>query len=189
MTLSRTMLRRMDVLSALVLVLAAGIYISPVSITAPETTALTQASMTMPAPAAADTLDARYVISTNILSASRRAPARRYVSPDLAGATEFSMPTAFAPSVDSTNINLATGEGEDAVPALYGTVQTDGVWRALLRLSGNDANPSLFREGDKRGAYRVVRIRSNAVVVAGPSGQRTLRLAHPARGDSIGKSP
>ena len=93
-----------------------------------------------------------------------------------------------------TELLLGIGDGSaavdaDAVPALYGTVNTDGVWRALLRLSGSDPNPSLFKEGDQRGGYRVVSIRSNAVVVAGPSGQRTLRLVQPARGDSMGKTP
>ncbi len=135
-------------------------------------------------------LDALQVANANILSASRRAPQRRYVSPDVATETGFSMPAAFVSAPDSSVVNASTADDDaDAVPALYGTVNTDGVWRALLRLSSSDPNPSLLQEGDKRGAYRVVSIRSNAVVVAGPSGQRTLRLARPARGDSMGKTP
>jgi len=172
-----------------VLVVAAVLYLWPVSIAAPGAAAQRTASLTKPATVSADTLDVALVTNANILSASRRAPTQRYVSPDLASATEFSMPAAFRPSVDSSSASSATVANDDAVPAWYGTVHADGVWRALLRLSANDANPSLFKEGDKRGAYRVVSIRSNAVVVAGPSGQRTLRLAQPARGDSMGKTP
>lgn len=182
-------LKRLDILSAVLLALAAATYLWPVTVAAPVATQRADSAMTTAPRLAGDTIDANQVIRANILSASRRAPERRYISPALASATEFSMPAAFAPGADSASVNSAADDTEDAVPALYGTVNTDGVWRALLRLSENDANPSLFREGDKRGAYRVVSIRTNAVVIAGPSGQRTLRLAQPARGDSIRKSP
>ncbi|MBC8087985.1 MAG: hypothetical protein H7Z40_12025 [Phycisphaerae bacterium] len=181
-------LRLLDVLSATLFVLAAAVYLWPVSLTAPSTTPRTDARLPTVVREVDNADHVQQVITANILSASRRAPERRYLSPSLASETDFSMPAAFAPVTDSTSAAALAQDSDDAVPALYGTVNTDGVWRALLRLSGNDVNPSLFREGDKRGGYRVVSIRSNAVVVAGPAGQRTLRLAQPAPGDSIRKS-
>lgn len=186
MNISAGTLRRLDVLSLAVLAASVVLYVWPVSIPKPDETASLPAIVRPRVAAEPDTLDARQVVNANILSASRRAPQRRYVSPELASASEFSMPAAFAPSTDSSN---AKSGDADAVPGLYGTVNTDGVWRALLRLSSSDPNPLLLKEGDQRGGYRVVSIRSNAVVVAGPSGPRTLRLAQPARGDSMGKTP
>lgn len=190
MNVSLRALRRLDIVSMIVIAVAVGIYAWPVSADIAEQAAPPLAGVALRVTSEPDTLDALQVASANILSASRRAPVRRYLSPDATPASDFSMPAAFATPVDSPGTsNVATDDDADAVPALYGTVNTDGTWRALVRLSSSDPNPTLLKEGEKRGAYRIISIRSNAVVVAGPSGQRTLRLARPARGDSIGKSP
>lgn len=196
MTIARSVLRQLDVLSALLVAVALGLYLWPVGVSAPasDTRERVPGAAVLPdngnsaSPNAAPD-QAQTIVNANILSASRRAPTRRYASPEVAALQEFSMPAAFAPS-NQSDAQTADGEtNDDRVPAFYGTVNSDGTWRALMRLSNADANPSLFKEGDRRGSYRVVSIRANAVVVAGPSGQQTLRLAAPARGDSIGKIP
>ena len=194
MSMSSGALRRLDVISALLLVAALAVYVWPISVGSRGQSQVRVAAVSIPSPVAADTSDAQTVIVANLLSASRRAPLRRYVSPDIAAATEFSMPPAFAPASgssasDAANDNSANDGDDEAVPALYGIVSVSGSPRALLRLSPGDANPSLFGEGDTRGAYRVISIHSSSVVLAGPSGSRTLSLARPARGDSIGKTP
>lgn len=190
MNISLATLKRLDVVSLLIIAAAAAVYVWPVSVADADSAGAPLPSVPLRAISQPDTLDALRVTRANILSSSRRAPERRYVSPDVASASDYTIPAPFAPPTDPQQASGAAADADqDAVPALYGVVNTDGTWRALLRLSDSDPNPVLLREGDKRGAFRVVSIRSNAVVVAGPSGQRTLRLARPARGDSIGKSP
>lgn len=176
-----------DVLSAVLFVGAAALYLLPVRI---DTTA--QKLFAGPAPLPSVPVaqltsgdEAAVIANANILSSTRRAPEKRYVSPDRAEPTGFELPAPFATAPESATPDSIADI--DAVPSLFGIVSIDGITRALLRLSENDINPVLLREGDSRGRYRVVTIRSNAVVVAGPAGNRTLRLAKPARGDSTGK--
>ena len=180
-------LRTLDGLSGLALLIALGLYLWPVGVQSPDVAAATQPKIV--ASARVTTLndnEAAVVVASNILSSGRHAPSVRYTSPDLSSAPDYSMPTAFvAASADSMK---AAPDEPDAVPSLYGIVNSDGTWRALLRLAEGDASPILLREGDRRGAYVVVSIRPNIVVVAGPSGQRTLRLTRASRTDSTGKS-
>lgn len=133
--------------------------------------------------------DAALVVSANVLSGSRKAPSVRYVSPENLPQTGYEMPAAFQPAPSP---DVAAGDSAanrtDAVPTLYGIVSNNGTWQALLRLSADDAAPVLLREGDRRGAYRVVSIASDRVVVANSAGQRTLRLARP-RNDSTTLHP
>ena len=134
-----------------------------------------------------DSANVATVISANILSGSRRAPSVHYLSPDAELMRASTPPTAsMIAAVDSPVADIS---GYDATPALYGIVSTGGTWRALLRLSPGDAHPSLFIEGDRRGAYRVVTIAQDRVTLAGPTGPRTLRLTRTTVGDSTGKRP
>lgn len=188
MMLSQRSLRTLDVISGLALLIAATLYLWPVHATV-------RAAPMVPEPAVAvaesgrmsGENDVAVVVSSNILSSGRHTPSTRYVSPDLMPAPDYSMPAAFAASANADSAKAAT-QDPDAVPSLYGIVNSDGTWRALLRLDEADPSPMLLREGDRRGTYRVMSIRSNAVVVAGPSGQRTLRLTPVPRNDSTGKS-
>lgn len=186
MTSSRRGVAVIDMLSGLLLVGAAALYWWPVraSVAASNPTALSTAVLRADS-SFSQTDDVGAIVAANIMSGTRRAPSKRYVSPDRAGPSEYEMPPAFAPARDS----VTSGNADDAesVPSLFGIVNVDGVSRALLRLSEREANPVLLREGDSRGSYRVISIRSNFVIIAGPSGQRTLRLARPALGDSTGK--
>ena len=181
-------LRTLDVLSGFALLIALGLYLWPVSVSVPSGTTSTESKLV--ASAARTTSsdnDATVVVASNILSSGRHAPGVRYTSPDLLPAPDYSMPAAFANAM-TTDRAKAKADEPDAVPSLYGIVNSDGTWRALLRLAESDASPALLREGDRRGPYVVVSIRPNAVVVAGPSGQRTLRLTRASRTDSTGKS-
>lgn len=175
-----------DVVSAILIAVAIALYVWPVRISAPPApgVAVNLALPSMPI-AVASGDEVTSIVASNIMSASRQAPASRYVSPDRMGQPEFTMPAAFLPTPDPATANAESEE--DAIPSLYGIVNIEGTSRALLRLSESDASPVLLREGDKRGAYRVVTIRANAVIVAGPSGQRTLHLSKSARSDSTGK--
>lgn len=193
MSLNQNAIRVLNRLAIGLFVVAVVIYVWPLGSGLPgETRAGLSTTVAPPAPRN-DTSDARSVVSANILSASRRAPSQRYVSPEVAVQPAFVMPAAFAPTTsniagDSMSSPGSTDAG-DEVPALYGIVSMNGTSRALLRLSSADASPSLFGEGDKRGNYRVMSIRGNSVVLATPSGTRTLRLARSARGDSSGIMP
>ena len=181
-------LRTLNALSGLAFLVAIGLFLWPVGVPVPRATATTEAKLVASAAnALPNDNDATTVVASNILSSARHVPGVRYTTPDLLPAPDYSMPSAFAP-VMNTDSARAKAEAPDAVPSLYGIVNSDGTWRALLRLAESDASPTLLREGDRRGSYVVVSIRPNAVVVAGPSGQRTLRLARPSRTDSTGKS-
>ncbi|MGV3711302.1 MAG: hypothetical protein ACO1Q7_20950 [Gemmatimonas sp.] len=201
MTLSSSARRLLEGFAVLALLAAVALYAIPVrpprpgTPTVPSVNAVPSAqsfeaaaanAQQLTASASAATENAASVVNANILSGSRRAPASRYVSPDAIPAADFSMPAVFAPTPASDP--SGAGDVDSDVPALYGIVNTNGVWRALLKLE-EQSGPTLLAEGDRRGSYRVVSIRSNAVVVAGTSGQRTLRLSRAAGGDSTGKSP
>lgn len=177
-------------MTALLFAAAAAVYLWPIAVSKPSQAAVAMKSTAVTPPKATDTTDAHVVVSANILSASRRTPSRRYVSPEVASPTDLDMPAAFEPATMSvaTDSTGSESDGSDTIPALYGIVNSGGVWQVLVRLSLDDATPTLLKEGDKRGSYRIVSIRANAVVVAGPSGQRTLRLARMSRGDSSGKN-
>ncbi|MCU0635988.1 MAG: hypothetical protein MUE41_14025 [Gemmatimonadaceae bacterium] len=114
------------------------------------------------------------MVSQNIFSASRSAPATRWSPPGLETAPPPDMPAiepTASPSVtaDSTMVS-------DEVPALYGTVVGEGAPRALLRLAPSDVAPRLYAVGERHGGWRVVSIDQRRVVLAGSAGTRTLRL-------------
>ena len=177
----------LDALSILGLIAAAGITMLPgvLRVTAVEPEPKTNIALPIVHNNAADS-NAMTVVAANMLSGSRHAPTVHYQSPDVDVMQAFT-PAVVMAKPDSTAANRAANG--DVVPGLYGIVNVDGTWRALLRLSNSDANPTLFKEGDRRGAFRVVSILSDRVVLAGASGQRTLRLARSAPGDSTAQRP
>ena len=176
----------LDTLSVIGLIAAAIIALMPARVQLPNATPRAKTAMTLPTGADYRGLaDEQLVLAANILSSSRHEPKVRYKSPDA------EVMQAFAPAVvglkpDST---VADSTGlTDVIPSLYGIVNNNGSWQALMRLSSSDVSPTLFKEGERRGAYRVVSIFSDRVIVAGSSGQRTLRLARTAPGDSTGST-
>lgn len=114
------------------------------------------------------------VVSQNLFSATRSAPATRWTPPGL----ETPPMPADQPVLDSVASLPMAGDSTmaDAVPALYGTVIGDAAPRALLRLADDDVAPRLYRVGDRHGGWRVVSIARDRVVLAGAGGSRTLQL-------------
>jgi hypothetical protein len=156
-------------LTAVYIVMAAVAFVLPTRVpdSAIEPGALrTVAAATAPA-ALHDGSVGDVIVNANIFSFSRKAPARRY-DPLTFGteAEALPQPVAAAPVVSD----------EDAVPKLYGIVGGPDGAAALLRLDAAIAGALLYRAGEKGGAYRVVEIHEQSVVLSGPSGRITLRL-------------
>jgi hypothetical protein len=120
---------------------------------------------------------AERVVRTDIFSARRSAPAKRYVFGDTAQDADVtptemaSTPLAGEP-VDSAAVSTAT----DAVPHLYGTMLGAGGASALLKLDASVSEPRLYRVGDRAGGYRVVEIGDRQVTLSGSGGRVVLRL-------------
>lgn len=199
-------LRLLDSFSALLLLAAVVAYAWPVRVdmtSANSASALTQGATGTTARVAGNTSSdaiaetsaanasaADAIVSANILSGSRHAPTVRYTSPDRMPDVAYVPPPAFARPAppDSMTGAFAGGDtsatGSDPVPSLYGIVHANGAWQALVRLSASDHAATLLREGDTRGAYRIVSIAADRVVIAGSGGERTLRLSRKPRNDS-----
>lgn len=119
-------------------------------------------------PAAAQT-----IVDANIFSSSRAAPAVRYsaLEPD---------PGTGAAMIPDPAMVEATGVTDDeAVPHLYGTVIGPRGATALMRLDPGIPGAQIYREGDRGGIYRVVRINEQSVILSGPEGRIVLSLIPP----------
>jgi hypothetical protein len=136
---------------------------------------------------------------TNIFSASRTPPVKRYTPPEQSvgssGGGTLALPafsatasdTAYAPLPSFNAAASSIGDSsasaqpsthvEDPVPRFYGTVAGGASGRsALLRLDAHIPGARLYREGDRGGRYRITRIRDDAVTLDGPSGSIVLHL-------------
>ncbi|MEN9508500.1 MAG: hypothetical protein RLZZ621_1063, partial [Gemmatimonadota bacterium] len=119
------------------------------------------------------------IISNNIFSITRRPPATRFQLPPSDAESEVT-PSAFAdPTPGAMPMDVSAVPSTENVPALFGTMRANGGAMALLRLDASQRTPQLYGEGDRAGGFRVVRIDTDAVVLSGPSGPVTLRLARP----------
>jgi hypothetical protein len=118
------------------------------------------------------------VVKTNVFSARRSAPSRRYMFGEVPAAADVmaqdvSTPASLAGEpVDSTTASTMN----DAVPHLYGTMLGPNESTALLRLDARIPEPRLYRVGDRAGGYRVADIADRSVTLAGPNGRVVLRL-------------
>jgi hypothetical protein len=112
---------------------------------------------------------AQAIIEANIFSASRVAPRTRY-NP-LASDSEDVAPPVYDSAIADT-----TAMGGEAVPQLYGVVLGPGGATALMRLDASVPDAQLYREGERAGGYRVLKISEGAVTLAGPRGRIVLRL-------------
>lgn len=122
------------------------------------------------------------VVNGNVFSATRRAPTVRFVVPGQTALDMAPMTASMSPA--------ASGDGEgNGLPRLSAIVAMDGERRALLQFVVSDGAPRLYRVNDVHSGYRIVRIDSNAVVVASRAGTRTLRLSQRAAPDTLEKRP
>ena len=113
------------------------------------------------------------IVTANIFSAERKPPRSRYnpFEPD---------PIAPEPSLGGAMaVDPAVTSDEGAVPRLFGIMSSPAGANALMRLDPAVPEAVLYREGDRAGQYRVVKINPQSVVLSGPRGQTVLQLKRP----------
>ena len=152
-----------------ILFVAAGVMLWLVPPRAPATSALPSA-LTRPTAQAAstpssDSVSISTIIASNIFSPSRAAPRSRYspatgTEPSPAGVEQ--VPSASLVSPPPLHV--------------FGTMMGPGGATALMVTDSAGASGRLYREGDKIGGYRIVRITGSSVIVTGPSGRVELRI-------------
>lgn len=171
--------------AATVLLVLAGILV--LVIPSPSPTAKAPAAVSFSAASTegvrvpmADVGAAERVVRTNIFSARRAAPSRRYSFGDPSSDPESTVDAGMAAITEGlTTDTLAASMAVDVVPHLYGTMIGPSDPTALLRLDASVSEPKLFRVGDRAGGYRVVEIADRSVTLTGPSGRVVLRLPRP----------
>lgn len=123
------------------------------------------------------------VIDANVFSPTRTAPEMRYspFEPDPA--------TVAAPMTDSVPSDSTMVSEDEGVPKLYGTIIGPGGAAALMRLDPAAPNAVLYREGQRGGAYRVIKVDEQSVVLRGPEGRIVLKLVRQEGHDRETKLP
>lgn len=165
-----TILRGLSVFFA---ALAVTVFLWPVSVPRDQ---IAPAGLDAPSsqPArASDPAITQSIVTSNIFSAARKPPRSRY--------------NPFEPDPIAPELSLGTGSmvdtgvvsNEDAVPSLFGIMSSPAGANALMRLDPGVPEAVLYREGDRAGQYRVVKINSQSVVLSGPRGQTVLQLKRP----------
>jgi hypothetical protein len=111
--------------------------------------------------------DADAIVAFNMFSASRAAPAARYTPPGAGG-----------PSADASDASMQNEPAAPAAPPprVYGTMTGPNGATALIEGDSAGSSSRLYREGDRVGAYRIVKILPSSVVVTGPSGRVSLKV-------------
>jgi hypothetical protein len=110
------------------------------------------------------------IIASNIFSSSRKPPRSRY------------NPFEPEPTPVETIPDVGAAEpvpDEDAVPRLFGIVIGPRGAEALLRLDRTIPDAQLYKEGDRAGVYRVVKVEAQSVTLTGPRGRVVLQLKRP----------
>jgi hypothetical protein len=123
------------------------------------------------------------VVRTNIFSARRSPPPRRYLFGETVdGSAELAAePSMTRELTGEMTDSTAASTVNDPVPHLYGTVLGPAEATALVRLDTRVSEPAIYRVGDRAGGYRVVEIGDRSVTLMGPNGRVVLRLARPAQ--------
>ena len=107
------------------------------------------------------------IVESNIFSASRAAPGKRYTPPGSGGVAE----EASAAASSDAPVMLATSP-----PRVFGTMVGPGGATALMQADSAGASGRLYREGERIGAYRIVKISASSVIVRGPEGRVELKI-------------
>lgn len=110
--------------------------------------------------------DANAIVASNMFSASRAAPAARYTPPGAGGMSDVS-----EPSTQNEPVAPVT-----PLPRVYGTMTGPNGATALIETDSAGSRSRLYREGERVGAYRILKILPSAVVVSGPSGRTLLKV-------------
>jgi hypothetical protein len=123
-----------------------------------------------PALAPGDPALAEDVVLANVFSSRRSPPGSRWSPPEASMDSSAGM----VADPDAAAGMPPTPSGE---PVLLGTVVGAQGTQALLQLDPLAGAPRLYAVGDRDGAYRIISIAPRSVVLAGPTGRMTLRLA------------
>ena len=115
--------------------------------------------------------DAERIVNANIFSASRKAPRTRYRP----FAAESAAPEVTMPPAETGEVGL----DNERVPQLSGIMLGPSGPSALLRLDPGKPDAQVYREGERGGRYRVLKINEQSVVLSGPAGRIVLRLQRP----------
>jgi hypothetical protein len=127
-------------------------------------------SPALPPLAPGDPALAEDVVLANVFSSRRSPPTSRYLPPD--ASLDSSAGMVMAPTDGD---GLPPTPGGD--PVLLGTVVGGRGTQALLQLDPFGGTPRLYAVGDREGEYRVISIAPRSVILAGPNGRVTVRLA------------
>jgi hypothetical protein len=117
------------------------------------------------------------VVATNVFSAHRAPPRRRWVPP-----APDTLPPGLAPDPIAAADLRATAPTGDGPPRFYGTVIDPRGAAALLWLDPAVPGAQLYREGARAAGWRVMHIDAERVQLGAAGGQRvTLRLTRDTR--------
>lgn len=106
------------------------------------------------------------IVSANIFSSARTPPTRRYNPADYESVDGASVPEMIP--TEAVVPQLA--------PVLFGIVMGGTGAMALMQTDSSGAAAQLFREGDRIGHFRVVKIKPSSVIVSGPAGRTEIQV-------------
>ncbi len=99
------------------------------------------------------------IVTGNMFSATRAAPARRYT------------PTSGSVADPGEAVPEAMMTPSAPPPRVYGTMTGAGGAMALIQPDSSGASGRLYREGERVGSFRIEKILGNSVVMRGPAGR------------------
>ena len=111
--------------------------------------------------------DAGAIVTSNMFSASRAAPAARYTPP---GADGVSAEPSDLAMKDAISAPAASP------PRVFGTMTGPNGATALIQPDSAGSSSRLYREGESVGAFRIEKILAASVIVRGPSGRLELKV-------------
>ena len=112
-------------------------------------------------------VDANAIVAFNMFSASRAAPTARYTPPGAGG---------MASDASDASMQSEPAAPSAPPPRVYGTMTGPNGATALIEGDSAGSSSRLYREGDRVGAWRIVKILPSSVVVTGPAGRVSLKV-------------
>lgn len=113
-----------------------------------------------------DSASASAIVASNIFSPSRAAPGKRYTPPGAGGEGEET----------NAHVSDVPVMPPSPPPRVFGTMMGPGGATALMQTDSAGASGRLYREGERVGAYRILKISSSSVIVRGPEGRIELKI-------------
>jgi hypothetical protein len=113
-----------------------------------------------------DSASASAIVASNIFSPSRAAPGKRYTPPGTGGEGEET----------NAHVSDVPVMPPSPPPRVFGTMMGPGGATALMQTDSAGASGRLYREGERVGGYRILKISSSSVIVRGPEGRIELKI-------------